>query len=451
MSDTIKLRRGLDIKLKGEADKVVVPVRSRKFALKPTDFVGLRYAKLLVHEGDEVKVGTQLCYDKYRENIRFTSPVSGKVVGIKRGHKRILEEIQIESDEKGESIDFGAADPNSLSAEEITKKLLDSGVWAGIRQRPYSTVANPETKPKAIFISGFDSAPLAPDQDLIVHGRGKEFQAGLDALAKLTDGKVHLSLNANSKPSQVFTNSKNVELHYIDGPHPAGNVGIQIHHIDPINKGETVWYAGPQQVLTIGRLFLEGKYNPERIVALTGSEIKKAVYYKTTIGASIEEMVRDNTTNETLRYISGDVLTGKKIRKDGYISYYDDQVTVIPEGNYYEFFGWAKPGLNKFSVSHTFLSKWFKPNQTHRLDTNLHGGERAYVMTGQYESVIPMDIYPVMLVKSIMFEDIDLMENLGIYEVDEEDFALAEVICTSKINVQEVIRKGLDLIRAEMS
>lgn len=451
MSDTIKLRRGLDIKLVGEADKITIPVRSTKFAVKPTDFVGLRYAKLLVHEGDEVKVGTQLCYDKYRENIRFSSPVSGKVVGIKRGPKRILEEIQIESDEKGTAIDFGASDPNKLSAEEITKKLLDSGVWAGIRQRPYSTVANPETKPKAIFISGFDSAPLAPDQDMIVHGKGKEFQTGLDALAKLTDGKVHLNLSARNNPSEVFTKSKNVEIHYFDGPHPAGNVGVQVHHIDPINKGETIWYAGPQQVLTIGRLFLEGKYNPERIVALTGSEVKKTGYYKTIIGASIEEMVKKNTTDNTLRYISGNVLTGTKIRKDGYLSFYDDQVTIIPEGNYYEFFGWAKPGLNKFSVSRTFLSAWFKPNAKYRLDTNKHGGKRAFVLTGQYESVIPMDIYPVQLVKSIMFEDIDLMENLGIYEVDEEDFALAEVVCTSKINVQEVIRKGLDLIRAEMS
>jgi Na+-transporting NADH:ubiquinone oxidoreductase subunit A len=451
MSDTIKLKRGLDIKLQGEADKVFIPLRTRKFAVKPTDFVGLRYAKLLVKEGDEVKVGTQLCYDKYRENIRFTSPVSGKVVGIKRGAKRILEEIQIESDEKGDAIDFGAADPNKLSAEEIKQKLLKSGVWAGIRQRPYSIVADPEEQPKAIFISGFNSAPLAPDQDLIVHGKGKEFQAGVDALAKLTDGKVHLSLDARNKASEVFTKSKNVTLHYFNGPHPAGNVGIQIHHIDPLNKGESIWYAHPQQVLAIGRLFLEGKYNPERIVALTGSEIKKTGYYKTIIGASIKEMVSKNTTDETLRYISGDVLTGKKIRKDGYISFYDDQVTVIPEGNYYEFFGWAKPGINKFSVSRTFLSKWLKPAKKHRLDTNLHGGERAYVMTGEYERVIPMDIYPVQLVKAIMIEDIDLMENLGIYEVDEEDFALAEVICTSKINVQQVIRQGLDLMRSEMS
>lgn len=451
MSDIIKLKRGLDIKLVGEAEKEVISVRSRRVAIKPTDFVGLRYAKLLIQEGDEVQIGTPLCYDKYRENIRFASPVSGKVVGIKRGPKRVLEEIQIESDEKSNAIDFGAANPATLSAEEITKKMLDSGVWAGIRQRPYSTVANPESKPKAIFISAFKSAPLAADQNFIVEGKQKEFQTGLDALAKLVEGKVHLSMSTRLQTSEVFTNAQNVEKHYFNGPHPAGNVGIQIHHIDPINKGDVVWYADPQQVIAIGKLFLEGQYSPERIVALTGSEVLKTAYYKTVIGASIEDMVANNVADGELRYISGNVLTGTKIRKDGYLSFYDDQITVIPEGNTFEFMGWMLPGLNKFSVSKTFLSKWFKPNKAHRLDTNLHGGERAYVMTGEYEKVIPMDIYPVQLIKAIMFEDIDLMENLGIYEVDEEDFALAEVTCTSKINVQSVVRKGLDLMRAEMS
>lgn len=286
--------------------------------------------------------------------------------------------------------------------------------------------------------------------DYIVEGKEKAFQAGLDALGKLTGGKVHLSLRADEKPSQVFTEAKNVDLHYFEGPHPAGNVGVQIHHIDPINKGEVVWYTYPQEVITIGRLFLEGKYNPEKIVALTGSEVKKPKYFKTRIGVSIEKMVKDNVEQGQLRYISGNVLTGNKIRKEGYLSFYDDQITIIREGNYYEFFGWAKPGFNKFSISRTYLS-WLWPKKRYRLDTNLHGGERAYVMTGEYEKVIPMDILPVQLVKSIIIEDIDLMENLGIYEIDEEDFALAEVVCTSKINVQSIVRKGLNLMRAEMS
>lgn len=450
MSDTIKLKRGLDIKLIGLADKTVTSLSSRRFAIKPTDFVALRYPKLLVHEGDEVQVGTVLCYDKYRERIKFTSPVSGKIIGIKRGPKRILEEIQIESDGKDTAQDFGAANPADLSRDDIIQKMLDSGIWPVLRQRPYSVIANPDENPKAIFISGFDSAPLAPDMDYIMEGKEKAFQTGLDVLAKLTEGKVHLSLRADEKPSKVFTEAKNVDLHYFEGPHPAGNVGVQIHHIDPINKGDVVWYTYPQEVVTIGRLFLEGKFNPEKIVALTGSEVKKPQYFKTRIGVSIENMVKDNVNEGQLRYISGNVLTGNKVRKDGYLSFYDDQVTVIPEGNYYEFFGWAKPGFDKFSISRTYFS-WLWPKKRYRLDTNLHGGERAYVMTGEYEKVIPMDILPVQLVKSIIIEDIDLMENLGIYEVDEEDFALAEVVCTSKMNVQSIVRKGLNLMRAEMS
>ena len=451
MSDTIKLKRGLDIKLVGLVENKIDTLKTRRYAVKPTDFVALRYPKLLVDEGDEVQTGTVLCYDKYRQKIKFTSPVSGKITGIKRGPKRILEEIQIESDEKDTSVDFGAANPADLSRDEIIQKMLDSGIWPMLRQRPYSVIANPEDKPKAIFISGFNSAPLAPDMNFVVEGKEKEFQAGLDALSKLTDGKIHLSLRAGDNPSRVFTEAKNVERHYFKGPHPAGNVGIQIHHIDPINKGDLVWYTYPQQIITIGRLFLEGKYNPEKIIALTGSEVRDRKYFKLKMGASIENMVKDNVTDGQLRYISGNVLTGTKVRREGYLSFYHDQVTVIPEGNYYEFFGWAKPGLNKFSVSPSFLSWWFKPNKRFRLDTNMHGGERAYVISGEYDKVIPMDILPVQLVKAIMIEDIDLMENLGIYEVDEEDFALAEVICTSKIEVQSVIRKGLNQMRAEMS
>lgn len=451
MSDTIKLKRGLDIKLAGQAEKKVTSLKSHRYAVKPTDFVALRYPKLLVSEGDEVKTGTVLCYDKYREKIQFTSPVSGKVTGIKRGPKRILEEIQIESDEKERFVDFGAANPAELSRDEVIRKMLESGIWPMLRQRPYSVIANPEDNPKAIFISGFDSAPLAPDMNFIVDGKEKEFQAGIDALNKLTGGKTHLSLKAGDTPSKVFTGVNNAEIHYFEGPHPASNVGVQIHHIDPINKGEVVWYTYPQEVIAIGRLFLEGKYNPEKIVALTGSEVLKPQYFKTRIGASIQNIVNDNVKNGQLRHISGNVLTGTKIRKEGYLSFYHDQVTVIPEGNYYEFFGWAKPGLKKFSVSPSFLSWWFKPNKRFRLDTNMHGGERAYVMSGEYDKVIPMDILPVQLVKAIIIEDIDMMENLGIYEVDEEDFALAEVICTSKINVQSIVRNGLNMMRAEMS
>ncbi len=449
MSETITIKKGLDINLEGEAEKTITEFEAGIYAIKPTDFVGV-FPKLLVHEGDKVKAGTMLFYDKYRENIKFSSPVSGTVIEIKRGAKRVLLEIKIEADTKQEFVDFGSADPNTLSREKITEKLLESGIWPSIRQRPYTVIAQPNEDPKAIFISAFDTSPLAPDFDLIVHGHGETFQAGLDALTKLTSGKVHLNLFAGIASSKVFSNSKNVQVNYIKGPHPSGNIGPQINKIDPINKGETVWHLRPQEVLTIGRLFIEGKYDAERIFALTGSEVLKPHYYKTKIGASIKEFVKNNVKEGKPRYISGNVLTGKKIDKDGFIGFYDSQVSIIPEGDYYEFAGWALPGFGKFSFSKTFPTWMAGKNKKYRLDTNLHGGERALVMTGQYEKVFPFDIYPMQLLKAIMIEDIDAMENLGIFEVDEEDFSLCEFIDTSKTEMQAIVRKGLDTMRKEM-
>ncbi|OYT12971.1 MAG: NADH:ubiquinone reductase (Na(+)-transporting) subunit A [Bacteroidetes bacterium 4572_114] len=406
---------------------------------------------MLVHEGDEVKAGTLLFYDKYRENIKFSSPVSGIIKEIKRGAKRVLLEIKIEAGASQEFVDFGAAPPNTLNRENIIEKLLESGIWPVIRQRPYTVIANPKDDPKAIFISAFDTSPMAPDFDLIVHGQGDAFQAGLDALKKLTSGKIHLDLAAGVTASKVFTNSKDVQINYFKGPHPSGNPGPQINKIDPINKGEIIWHLRPQEVLTIGKLFIEGKFNAERVIALTGSEILKPKYYKTKIGASIKNLIKDNVTNSKLRFISGNVLTGKKIANDGYVGFYDSQISVIPEGDYYELFGWALPGFGKFSFSKSFPTFLYPKQKKYRLDTNYHGGYRAFVMTGEMEKVFPFDIYPMQLIKAIMIEDIDAMENLGIYEIDEEDFALCEYIDTSKTEIQSIVRKGLDMLRKEMS
>ncbi len=450
MSKTITIKQGLNINLLGEAEKTISEVEAGSYAIKPIDFHGV-FPKLLVHEGDVVKAGTQIFYDKYRDNIKFSSPVSGTVKEIRRGAKRVLLEVTIEADAEQEFIEFGKADPNSLSREQIIKKLLESGVWPMIRQRPYTVIANPDEVPKAIFISGFDSSPLAPDYDLIVHGQGEAFQAGIDAIKKLTDGTVHLNLPAREAKSKVFTNSKNVQINFFKGPHPAGNVGVQINKLDPINKGEVVWHLRPQEVLSIGRLFTEGRFNPERIVALTGSEVEKPRYYKTKIGASIAEFIKDNIKEGKVRYISGNPLTGRKIDKNGFIGFYDGQITVLPEGDYYEMFGWALPGFGKFSFSKSFPTFLNGKNKKYRLDTNYHGGERAFVMTGEMEKVFPFDIYPMQLIKSIMIEDIDAMEKLGIYEVDEEDFALVEYIDTSKTELQHIVRKGIDLMRKEMS
>ena len=449
MSTVHTIRKGLDIKLLGEAEKTFVDLNSRLFAVKPVDFIGC-FPKILVEEGTEVKAGSPLFFDKYRDDIYFTSPVSGKVIEIRRGAKRKLLEIVVESDGKNETLDFGSSEVAVLSREEITGKMLKSGVWPVIRQRPYSVVANPKDTPKSIFIPAFDSSPLAPDYDLMVHGHGEEFQAGLDVLSKLTNGDVFLNVHADKTFSKVFLNAKNVKINSFRGPHPSGNVSVHISKLNPINKGDIVWYVSPQDVLTIGRLFTTGKYDATRLVALTGSEVLKPRYYKTTLGASIGNMVKDNVKEGKLRFISGNVLTGDKIEKEGFLGYYHQQITVVPEGDYFEFFGWGKPGFGKWSFSRSFPA-FLTPRKKYRLDTNLHGGKRAFVMTGEFEKVFPFDIYPMQLIKAVLVKDIDLMENLGIYEIDEEDFALCEVIDTSKTEIQKIIRDGLDMMRKEMS
>jgi Na+-transporting NADH:ubiquinone oxidoreductase subunit A len=358
-----------------------------------------------------------------------------------------LEEIRIKSGDKPEFEDFGKSDPAKTSREEITEKLLKSGAWPMIRQRPYSIIADPAATPKAIYVSGFDTAPLAPDSSMIVKESASDFQAGIDILAKLAGTPVKLGLPGGKSD---FPKVSNTDITYFEGPHPAGNVGIQIHHTNPINKGEIVWVVNLQDVIIIGRLFTKGIYDTSVIIPLCGSEVKNPKYFKTYKGASVRAFAKGNLTDGNIRLISGNVLTGSRIKTDGYLGFYHNQFTVIPEGNYYEFFGWALPGLNKFSFSKSFFS-WLSPSRKFRLDTNFHGAERAYVMTGQYEKVFPMDIYPMQLIKACLAENIEQMENLGIYEVDEEDFALVEYIDTSKTEVQHIIRKGLDLLRKEMS
>lgn len=450
MSSSVKLKRGLDIRIKGDAEKIIAPeVVSAYYGVKPVDFPGLT-PKLNVKNGDKVLAGTPLFHNKIRPEILFTSPVSGKVISVIRGNRRKLLEIVVEK-EGDEFIDFGKSDPAGLSREKIKERLLISGLWPVVRQRPYHIVAHPKDVPKAIFISGFDTSPLAPDYNFIMDNSSEAFfRNGIIALKKLTDGKINLILNGKGSSSEILKKADVVEISHFSGPHPAGNVGVHIHHLDPINKGEIVWIVNLQDVLAIGRLFIEGIYKHERIIALTGSEVLHPEYYEVRSGVSVSALVKANVNTGKLRYISGNVLTGSRIEPEGFLGYYDSQITVIPEGDYYEFFGWMSPGINKFSFSKTYVSS-FIPQKKYNLDTNLHGGERAFVMTGQYEKVVPMDLYPMQLLKSILAEDIDMMENLGIYEIAEEDFALCEFICPSKIEIQSIVRKGLDLMIKEMS
>ncbi len=450
MSKVIKIRKGLNIKLAGKAEKVLEKTELLStYAVKPTDFPGL-VPKLLVKPEDKVKAGTPLFYDKNKPEVLFTSPVSGTVKTINRGERRAILEVIVESDGSQVFEQFETGNLESLSRDEVKAIILKSGAWPGIIQRPYAVVANPADSPKSIFISGLDSAPLASDYDYAITGEEAAMQKGVDVLRKLTDGAVHLTVAADNATNSIFNRIKGVEYHQISGPHPAGNVGIQIHHIAPINKGDVVWTLDPWAVIILGRLFLKGIYDAQKVIALVGSEVLKPRYYRVISGAGIEKIVAGKVSDAPLRYISGNVLTGEKVTTHGFLGYYHNTLTVIPEGKHFEFLGWAAPGFNKFSASKTFLSSLL-PKKTYRLDTNLNGGERAYVMTGQYEKVVPMDVYPVHLIKAILAEDIEAMENLGIYEVAEEDFALCEYVCTSKIEVQEIVRRGLDMMMKEMN
>jgi Na+-transporting NADH:ubiquinone oxidoreductase subunit A len=449
MSKSINIKKGLDIKLIGKAENSLSQIDVKQYALKPTDFHGVN-PKMLVKVGDKVKAGTIVYFDKKRDYLKFASPVAGTITEVVRGEKRKMLEIRIEADGTDAAENFGAADMSSLSREQIIERLLASGTWPMIIQRPYGVIANPEDTPKAIHISAFDSAPLGVDMDFVVEGKSAEFQAGIDILKKLTSGTVHVNTHATKTKSQVFTGAKNAQINQISGPHPAGLVGIQIAHIDPINKGDVVWTLDPQSVIAIGRLFKDGIYKPEKVVALVGPEVNKPQYFTMLSGALVTDFVKDNLSNDHVRIISGNVLTGTKIEKNGYLSFYDHMISVITEGDYYAFFGWLIPSPKKHSFYRTALS-WLTPSKEYKLDTNLNGGERAFVVTGAVEKVFPMDIYLIPLLKAVMNDDIDKMEQLGIYELIEEDIALCEYISTSKIDMQEILRGGLNLMYTEMS
>lgn len=452
MSKSIKLRKGLDIRLVGEAKAVKSELAAPKMvSLKPSDFHNLT-PKMVVKEGEAVKAGSILFHDKYKESIKFASAISGTVKSIVRGEKRRIMEVIVESDGQQTFEAVPASKASEMSSEQVKEAMLSSGLWPFLNQRPIDVIADPKNEPKAIFVSAFSSAPLAPDYNFLLQGKGDEFQAGLDALSKLTSGKVHLTLNSNVASDEVFKNAKGVQINKISGKHPGGNVGTQIHHIDPINKGEFVWTVNAQDVAIIGRYFLTGKYDVRKVIALSGSEIKDPQYFETILGANVSDLLSGRVTSDNVRVISGNVLTGDKIEKDGHLSFYHNEVTVIPEGDQLKFVatkGWMSPGFDKFSNSRTFPT-WILPkSKKFRLDTNTNGEERAFVVTGELEKVFPFDILPMHLVKAAITDDIDGMENLGIYEVAPEDFALCEYVCTSKIDIQDKIRQGLDLIASE--
>lgn len=452
MGKFIRLKKGFTINLAGKATAKIVDIEpADTFVIKPTDFFGTYMPKPMVKEGDVVKAGAPLFHDKKHESILFTAPVSGEIVEIKRGEKRKLLEIKILADRKMEYESFkkhSVSEIANLSAGDVKDQMLKAGVWPNLVQRPFGIVADPTATPKAIHISAFDTHPLAPDYSILFKGMDQFFQVGVDVLKKLTTGTVHVNTHASSEISTVFSQVKGAEVNKFSGPHPAGCVGVQIHHIDPINKGNIVWTINPLGVIQIGKLFLQGIYDASRVVALTGSEVKTPQYYKTYTGASVKKFLANNLSNDHVRVISGNPLTGTSIGKEGHVGFFDHQISVLPEGDYAEFIGWITPGERKLSFHRSIgLFSFLSPGKERVVDTNTHGEPRAFVQTGIFEQVTPMDILPTHLIKSILAEDIDEMEALGIYEVIEEDLALCEFVDVSKHKVQEILREGLDLVQ----
>ena len=416
---------------------------AKSYAVSPLDYENIT-PKLLVKVGDKVEAGSALFFDKNNPRILFTSPISGVVSAINRGEKRKLLNIAIEPDATQVYKQLTVVDVAKAERSAIVEMLLESGLWTRIVERPYGIIANPDATPKAIFVSAFDSAPLAPDYNFILKEEKAAIEAGMAVLARLTEGKVHLS--ARKGDEGFMAEVKGVEYHTFSGKHPVGNVGVQIHHIDRIAKGDIVWTVNIQDVAMIGRMVTTGKLDMSKTIAVAGSEVEKPCYKRVIAGAAVESIV--GKVKDGVRIISGDVLTGVATAKDGYLAANANMVTLIPEGDKYEFMGWAMPRFHRFSVSGSYFS-WLFPKKSYNLDTNTNGEERPFVVTGLYEKYLPMDVYVSYLLKACLTKDLDKMENLGLYEVLPEDLALCEFVDPSKINMQQVLRDGINLMIKE--
>ena len=449
MANVIKLRKGLDVNLKGKAAKEQFQVKKPGvYALMPDDFTGVK-PKVVVKESDVVKVGDALFVDKNHPEVKFVSPVSGKVTMVERGDRRKVLSVRVEADAEQQYVDFGKKSVAQMTADQVKETLLEAGLFAFLKQRPYDVVPDPAVAPKAIFVAGFNSMPLAADFEYVLQGREADFQTGLDVLAKMA--KTYLGVSAKQSAT-ALTAAKNVTVNVFDGPAPAGNVGVQVNHVDPVNKGETVWTLGAEEVIFVGHLFNTGKLDFTRVIAFAGSEVKKPAYCQMTVGQQLSTLVENRVAEgRTLRIVNGNVMTGVKTTKDGFLAAHATEVNVIPEGDdVHEMLGWIMPRFNDYSNSRAYCS-WLSGKKEYALDARVKGGERHMIMSGEYDRVFPMDIFPEQLVKAIITGDIDRMEALGIYEVAPEDFALCEFVDSSKLEVQRIVREGLDMLRKEMA
>ncbi|WP_028910220.1 Na(+)-translocating NADH-quinone reductase subunit A [Prevotella sp. AGR2160] len=451
MANVIKLRKGLDINLTGKAaPQVTASIATDTIGLVPTAFEGVT-PKVVVHEGDTVKAGDALFVNKAYPDVKFASPVSGKVTAVVRGERRKVLCVKVQADKEQVYADFGKKDVTALDAEGVKNALLEAGLFGWINQLPYAVSTNAQTEPKAIFVSALRDMPLAADFEVELQGNEEAFQTGLTALSKIA--KVYLGIGSKQQ-APALTQARDVEVNVFDGPCPAGNVGVQVNHLDPVNKGEVVWTVDPSAVIFFGRLFLTGKVNLERTIAVAGSEITAPTYVKTLVGTPMDKIVEGRLkTTDDIRIINGNPLTGVPATgdlKETFLGAHTSEVTVIPEGAHAdEFLGWIRPRTNEFSTSHSYFSWLFGKKKAYNLDARIKGGERHMIMSGEYDKVLPMDIYGEYLIKSLIAGDIDKQEQLGIYEVSPEDFAVAEFVDSSKLPLQQIVRNGLNILRKE--
>ena len=447
MANLIKLRKGLDIKLEGAAIETKVEIgKAKEYALQPDDFTGV-VPKVVVREGDRVKAGEPLFVDKNCPDVRFASPVSGEVTEVVRGDRRKVLCVKVKADAEQEYAEFGKKDVSALSGDEVKQALLEAGLFGYINQLPYAVATNPTTTPKAIFVSAFRDMPLAGKFEYELQGNEEAFQAGLTALSKMA--KTYLGIGL-LQVNEVLHKAKDVDVNIFDGRCPTGNVGVQVNHIDPVNKGEVVWTVDPTAVIFFGRLFLTGHVDLTRTVAIAGSEVSNPAYADVLVGTPLKDILDGRLNKQDhVRIINGNPLTGRKDSLDGYLGAHTSEVCAIPEGDDNdEMLGWIMPRTKDFSVNRSYFS-WLFPGKKYRLDARVKGGERHMIMSGEYDSVLPMDIFGEYLIKAIITGDIDRQEQLGIYEVSPEDFAVAEFVDSSKLELQKIVREGLNLLRKE--
>lgn len=448
MANVIKLRKGLNINLKGKAKDVKMNIgQSAEYALNPDDFIGIT-PKVIVHEGDVVKAGDALFVSKNDPAVKFASPVSGTVSAVVRGDRRKVLCVKVKADKQQQFVDFGKKDVTNLDGEAVRQALLEAGLFGFITQLPYAVTTTSDSQPKGIFVSALRDMPLAGDFEFELQGNESAFQTGLTALSKITNVYLGCGKHQNVAQLTAFRDAKSI---IFDGPCPAGNVSVQVNHISPVNKGEIVWTVDPTAVIFFGRLFETGRVDLTRTVAVAGSEIDNPAYVDALVGTPLTDILQDHLRQTVhVRIINGNPLTGRRATLNDYLGAHVSEVTAIPEGDDAdEFLGWILPRTNQFSTSRSYFSWLFGKRKEYALDARVKGGERHMIMSGEYDKVIPMDIFGEFLIKAIIANDIDKMEQLGIYEVSPEDFAVAEFVDSSKLELQHIVREGLNRLRKE--